>query len=450
MPGAMASLNVPCLESLVWHNVVTGEYTPWLAESWEEDPNGKFVILKLRKGVKFHDGTDFNARAVKDYLELKRKDMPGWLGSVSSIDIIDEHTVRLNTTRIDLVIYTELQEYMASPTHLAKGKDAVAFHPVGTGPFKFADFKRDVHLKYERFDDYWGGKPYLDAVEFVFVPDTETALAALLAGEAEIIGSIQFKDIATLERAGFNFIAIQSTQCLLAPDTANPDSIYANKKVREAVEYAIDRKEIAKSLGYGHMQPMDLFAPSNVDAYIPGLGRQYDPGKARKLLEEAGYPNGFETKIVANPFAIRDVIVAVQGYLAKVGIIASVDFADMGRYTSLRNTGWKNTLFYVHGVYGQPLEYYTYRTWGRVWKDYVSVARPEGFYDLIDKMVAETDAATRKPMLEQLVKLVHDDATLIPLVTWEQVGAISPRVHDIDLYQEHMIRWHIHKTWLSK
>lgn len=281
------------------------------------------------------------------------------------------------------------------------------------------------------------------------MPDTETALATLLAGEADIITSIQFKDEATLKAAKFNFIAIQSTQCLLAPDTANADSIYADEKVREAIEYAINREEIAKSLGYGHMQAMDLFAPSNVDAYIPGLGRQYDPDKARQLLAEAGHP-AFETTIVANPFAIRDVIVAVQGYLADVGITANVEFADMGKYTSLRNTGWKNTLLYVHGVYGQPLEYYTYRTWGRVWKDYASVARSEGFYDLIDAMVAETNAKTRAPMMEQLVRMIHDDATLIPLVTWEQVGAISPKVHDMDLYQEHMIRWHIHKTWLSK
>jgi peptide/nickel transport system substrate-binding protein len=446
----MAMFNVPCLESLVWHNTVTGEYTPWLAESWEEDPDGKFIILKLRKGVKFHDGTGFNAKAVKDYLELKRKDMPGWLGSVSSIDIIDEHTVRLNTTHIDLIIFTELQEYMASPTHLAKGKDAVAFHPVGTGPFKFADFKRDVYLKYERFDDYWGGKPYFDGFEFVFVPDTATQLATLMAGEADHLRGIQFKDIATLKTAGFNLISMPQVQCLLAPDTANPDSIYANKKVREAVEYAINREEIAKSLGYGYMQPMDLFAPRSVSAYIPGLGRQYDPGRAKQLLAEAGYPNGFETTIVANPYANRDVMVAVQGYLAEVGIKAKVDFADMGRYTSLRNTGWKNTLLYVHGVYGQPFEYYTYRTWGRVWKDYVSVARTEGFYDLIDSMVAQTDAEARKPMMEQLVKAVHDDVTVIPLVTWDQIDAVSPKIHDIDIYTEHMIRWHIHKMWKGK
>ena len=118
----------------------------------------------------------------------------------------------------------------------------------------------------------------------------------------------------------------------LLPSSSNPKSPYSNKKVREAVEYALDRPAIAKMLGFGKFEPLTQIVPSASPAYVPGYNpRPYNPEKARQLLTEAGYPSGFETKLLAIDYA-RDAAIAVQSYLAAVGIRVTVDVADMGRY----------------------------------------------------------------------------------------------------------------------
>jgi peptide/nickel transport system substrate-binding protein len=449
--GAMTFFVNPCMEGLLWQNALTGEFTPMLAASFEQDPNGKFITLKLRPGIKFHDGTDCNAQAVKSYLELKKVDLPGWLSAVASIDIIDQNTIKLNTTTIDLLLYGQLAEDISSPTHLAKGKDAVQYQPVGTGPFKFADYKRDSYLKYARFDGYWGGKPYLDGVEYIFVPDEMTVIAAFLAGEANVIHSVNQKDASELKAKGYTIATQWSLHWGLAPDSSNTDSPYAKKQVREAIDYAIDKESIAKSLGYGLMQSMDLAVPSQMRGYTPNIGRRYNPEKAKQLLSEAGYPNGFETTISIRPGTTKDALVAAQSQLAKVGITAKLDSPDMGRYTSLEKTGWKNTLFHIQMMYGEPIEYYLERTWSKARKDYVSTARPAGFDDMINKLVAETNPKKSDPLLKDLVKMMNDEAMYSPLVIIGQSSAVAPDIHDFGIRKTNSVRFErLHETWIGK
>jgi len=454
MAGSMNWLTNPCYEALISQNLIIGELTPQLAERWDQDPEGKYITLYLRKGVKYHDGTDFNAKAVKDYLELKMKDMPGFLSEVESIDILDEHTVKLNTKHISLITLVSLQEPISSPTHLAKDRDSILYHPVGTGPFKFAEFKRDVSLKYVRFDDYWGEKPYLDGFELIFVPDATTQIASFLAGEAHGLSRLGVKDAETLKAAGFKVVSIgkPSSYCGFAPDTANPDSPLANKKVLAAIEYAINREEIAETLGYGYWEPHDYIIPNDIEGYDPDSARKYDPDKARELLAEAGYPNGFETTIITSPNAYMDMIVAVQGNLAEVGIKARIDAADMGRHSSLRNTGWKDSLLYVHGVYGNPFEYYFYRTWAAERKDYVSAARPDGFDELLNKIIFEMDTEARSKMMVQLAKMMSEESMYLPLIAITSLGGLSPDVHDYGQFTKSASDFNFqeYNTWLSK
>ena len=138
---------------------------------------------------------------------------------------------------------------ISSPTHLAKGEDAVKFHPLGTGPFVFKDFERDVSVSYTRNDNYWQkGKPYLDSVKMVWIADPMTSAASLRAGEGDALRvGREFKEAYDLKNEGFVANAIPSLLMGLAPDTKNPDSTYKDIRVREAVEYAIDRKALTEA-----------------------------------------------------------------------------------------------------------------------------------------------------------------------------------------------------------
>ena len=328
---------LPYVERLVdWDE--KGNIIPQLAESWQGDPKDKTLTFRLRKGVKFHDGTPFNAEAVKWNLELTRATGRLTNGEfVKSIDVVDEYTVKLVLTE-----YTSmsLQDYgwspMFSPTAFKNngGKEWARSHPVGTGPFKLVSFKRDTSIRYERNENYWRkGYPLLDAIEIRLFRDPATALMIMQGKEADSwLEALMMKDALSLEKKGLKVNWGPGMFWALLPNSSNTKSPLNNKKVREAIEYAIDRPTLAKTLGLGKFEALSQIVPAASPAFVRGYDpRPYDPQKARKLLAEAGYPNGFETKILALEFS-RDEVIAVQSYLAAVGIKAEVDLADLGRY----------------------------------------------------------------------------------------------------------------------
>jgi len=450
IPGHMTTPIYGCLEGFVRHNGRTGEYGPWLFTSWEVDPNEKYIIFHLREGVKYHDGSDFNAEGVKWYFDNHQEITPGWLANVSSTEVIDEYTVKLNTDYYDLVMWAQLNEQHASPTQLKKGEEACLWLPVGTGPFKFVEYKRDQNLTYEAFEDYWDGRPYIDTYVQKYLPDQATQLAALLAGEGDHMRAVQYKDLELLKSKGFELPSIFMVECGIIAPTDNPDSVFADIRVRQAIEYAIDKETIAKELGYGYMEPFKTIYPEPMPGYVSGFTREYDPDKARQLLADAGLADGFETDLSVAQFAIMDVMVAVQQYLAEVGITVHVKEVDMGQWTSMRRQGWTG-LLYQHGIFQAPYEYNLNRAYGPAYKDYVSMVRPEGFNEVLDKVMKTTDAAARLPYAEQLQRMVYDSACMIPLETWAQIDAISPRVHDHEMYKTHGTQcWNAAKAWLSE
>jgi ABC-type transport system substrate-binding protein len=181
----------PAVETLLrWDD--GGKPGPHLATGWKVADDKKSITFNLRKGVKFHDGTDFNAQAVKWGFELFMKTKRSELQSVESMEVIDDHTLRLNLKYFDNLLLTNLCYLagpIASPTAGEKmGKDAFCLRPVGTGPFKIKSVERDVLIRYEKFDGYWQkGKPYLDAIEISMVKDPMTAIAAYKSSKAHLL-----------------------------------------------------------------------------------------------------------------------------------------------------------------------------------------------------------------------------------------------------------------------
>ena len=260
---------MPAMEMLIAEQV-NGDYTPMLASSWEinTDPIDPTITLHLQKGVKFHDGTDFNAQAAKWNLEQVKS---GTLGQVSarywkSIDVVDDYTLRIHwSTWTNLAVrsLTNLPASAVSPTAYEKnGVEYMRFHMIGTGAFKQTNYVRDVTIQFAKNTDYWQkGKPYLDGIDFLYVVDSLTRQALFKSGGADVMNIYSDPRLGVqMQEAGYQILTRLLGPDILSPDSMNADSPWANQKVREAAEYAIDKEAMAKTLGYGLRPPAYQFA----------------------------------------------------------------------------------------------------------------------------------------------------------------------------------------------
>ncbi len=198
-----------------------------LATSWDITPDGKSITFHLRKNVKFHDSTNFNAAAVKWNIE-QIKPSKSELNVISSIDVIDESTVRFNLSEYSSSLLYNLTWYdgmMISPTSV-EGRDQayIATHVIGTGPFKLENFKQNSSASFSKFADYWDkGKPYLDGFQYVVVNDNNTARSALLSGQVDVWDYVEPKNIAGLTSGGYKVNTVPGVIRTAYGDSANAD-----------------------------------------------------------------------------------------------------------------------------------------------------------------------------------------------------------------------------------
>ncbi len=343
-------------EGLV-RTTVNDEHLPWLATSWDIAPDGKSVTFQLRKGVKFHDGTDFNAEAVKFNYDVFIE--AGRAPNLESVEVINDYTVKFNVKswRNTVMDGFGASVYIVSPTaYKEKGLDWIRLNPVGTGPFIFDHYIQDVETKGVKNPNYWqAGKPYVDAFIVKYVPDQSARRNAMEAGEGDLAVAELGRETADMRAIGMDIESMHEANFCLIPSGANQDSPWADTRVRQAAEYAIDREAIAKGLGYGEWKaPYQLAAPYTKGIYDPNfIGRRFNPDKAKALLEEAGYGNGFSTTIYPLPGCIRDLPVAVQDYLGRIGIVADIVYWEDAKFFELYNGGsWEGLV--LDGINAYP------------------------------------------------------------------------------------------------
>ena len=335
----------PVIETLLVEDA-SGKLYPHLATGYKIDTSAKTITFTIRKGVKFHDGTDLNAEAVKWCWQnaINAKIAPGW-DSVEAVG--DNVRVHFSAFENDFVNRGASRSFgIISPTAFKKnGLEWARWNPVGTGPFKFSKFQRGNILSYRKNSDYWmKGKPYLDGIDYLFIRDPMTQQVAMMTRDKEqridVLSVTSGEQAAMMKAKGFTILKMPVGPISLIPDSANAESPLANKKVREAISYAIDREGIAQARGFGIWKAAYQFQPDNMPTYIHNFrGTIYNPSKARQLLAEAGYPKGFKTKIIVMPAMVdRDAIIAVQRNLAEVGIQADMGFPDNGGYTNTGST----------------------------------------------------------------------------------------------------------------
>ena len=414
------SYSKPALESLLMVKR-DGTATPVLATSWDVDPAAKTIVFHLRKGVKFHDGSDFNASVVKwNYdLIMAAKKAPNF----ASIDVVDDNTLKItvkNYQNTDLTGMASGNYNIISRASFDKnGIEYTRSHPVGTGPFKFVEYVRDSKLTYTKNPDYWDtGKPYLDGIVYSVVSDDTVRKLMFQRGDLHIVMATGIT-AQELQKSG----AIMKTQAggtyALVPDSANASSPFAKLAVREAVSYAIDREAIADGLGFGFLAPAYQMYPGYPVCAIPGLQKTtFDPNKAKQLLKDAGYPGGFKTSIHSFTRMVQnDWVTALAKMLGDAGIQTEPDFPTSGKYEEYRTQGWTNSMlaqaFVSSDNYNSTFNLYFPTTNIML----PSVKKPDGFAAAVTASLTTPQVDPAK--IQGVFKMMYDDKTVIPFL--EQV-----------------------------
>jgi len=435
--GIDTKLPKPAIENLLREDP-NGNYSGWLAESWDADATKNTLTLHLAKGVKFQDGTDFNATAVKWNLQhaIDAKNITGW----KSFDVVDDSTLRINLDAYQNDYLSALSGTtvggMISPTAFDKnGLDWARANPVGTGPFKLDSFERGSKLRYVKWDGYWKkGLPHLDGIEYLFIRDSMTQQTAMLAKgdqRVDVLASTSGEQAAALKAQGLNVVSMPVGPVSLIPDSKNADSPLSKVKVREAISYAIDRESIAKARGFGYWQPAYQLPNPGSPSYLADFaGHKFDAAKAKQLLAEAGVPSGFKTKIVIMPALVdKDAMTAVQANLAAVGITVELETPDSGGYTQMRfNGGWSNGFLAQHtralATFNITYNFYFPEQTGQ----FPPLMRPAGF---LDKLAVSLKTPAPDPKLGlELTKMLTDDLTVIPIYYFNEMYILQSNVRD--------------------
>ncbi|MGD9173958.1 MAG: ABC transporter substrate-binding protein, partial [Desulfobacterales bacterium] len=281
-----------------------GAFVPGLATAWTVSPDGKIYTFKLRKGVSFHNGQSFNAAVAKWNLERNAAENtknahPEFFRAIEKIDTPDDYTLVITLKDVDALFIAHMAEGDAVMLPL-QGYEKAASEPVGTGPFKFVSWVRGDRVEMARNEKYWNqALPYLDKVTFKFIGDASAQIAALKAGDIDVIGYIAAPEQASEMAKDKSFkVYAGTTTGEVIMSTNNKQKPFDNKLVRQAIAHAIDRQTVIELVMFGYGTPIGSHWSPSTPYYMDLTGKfPYDPQKARELLKQAGYPNGFEATI---------------------------------------------------------------------------------------------------------------------------------------------------------
>ncbi|HXJ77149.1 MAG TPA: ABC transporter substrate-binding protein [Candidatus Methylomirabilis sp.] len=416
-----------------------GDNTPSLAESWTASKDGLTYDFVLRKGVKFHNGDPVTAEDVKFSFERYRGAASKLLkDKVREVQIVDPRRVRFHLKEPwpDFMTFYGTSAtgaaWIVPKKYVEKvGDDGFLKAPIGAGPYKFVSFTPGVEMVMEAFDGYWRKVPSVKRLVFRSMPDETTRAAALKAGDVDIVYLLSGPTAEEVKRTkGLRLAAAMPPGIVFLdlPEQWDPKSPWHDRRVRLAASHALDRQGLnqAETLGLSH--PTGSIIPRAFEfarAYEP---RAYDPALAKKLLAEAGYPNGFDAGDLTPFPPFFSLAEAVGNYLQAVGI--KTRMRTMERATFL--TSWREHK--LRGVImglGAPAGNAATRIEVYVTKSgiYSSGVVPE-IEELYQRQAKELDRKKREAMLYQIQQIMHDQVMFVPIYELAFLWGIGPRVEE--------------------
>jgi peptide/nickel transport system substrate-binding protein len=353
-----------------------GKYIPGLAAEWNVSTDGKVYTFNLRKGVQFHNGAPFSSQVAKWNIERAKGEgtvnpHPEFFRGIDKIETPDEQTLILTLKDVDALFITNMAKGDAVMLPM-KGYETAKSNPVGTGPFKFIKWVRGDRVEMGRNDTYWNPQlPYLDTVTFKFIGDPSAQLAALKAGDIDVIGYIAAPESAMELSKDKRFkVYAGTTTAEVIMSTNNKAKPFDNKLVRQAIAHAIDRRMVIDLVMFGYGTPIGShWSPST--PYYKDLTDKfpYDPEKAKRLLAEAGYADGFEAtiKLPAIYSYSKRAGIVIADLLRNVGIKLNMEIVEWGQWIEriYKKKEYQLTMIghveaWDIGIYANPNYYFQY------------------------------------------------------------------------------------------
>ena len=427
-------------DSLVWMNA-DNEILPALAESWEISEDGTEYIFHLREGVTFHNGEPFNADAV--VFSWERAKDAGFEYSdqwqeADSVERIDDYTVKITTPEPNALFMSILFDAwaMVPPGYFEEvGQDGFNEHPVGTGPYKFVEWVKGDHITLEANEDYWRGAPRIKTLIFRPIPESATRVAAIQTGEVDIVTRLSSEEAQSL-------IGVENVKIIKYPQTRIWYVAFNNlttgvgqptedARVRQAMNYAVDVDAIIDALFDGFAKAATGYVATGELGYGAVEPFGYDPDKARELLAEAGYPDGFAMDMACPAGAythFEEVCEAIVGYLGEVGVDVSLEIMESGQYWDLEANKELPPLFgdSWSAVGGEAFR----RLMGALmgWDAAYSSWHDEEIVRLLNEIKGTVDREARKALYEELQVYMQENPPFIYLYEPIAFEAINTRV----------------------
>lgn len=444
--GESAKVMSNIYEGLLKYNKDSTKVEPSLAKSWDVSPDGLSYTFHLQQGVKFQDGTDFNAEAVKFNVD---RQLPPQVtadmnyasfvyGSVKNVEVVDKDTVKINLTSPSTPLLNNLAMIMAapmvSPKALKDNKNNVNQTPVGTGPYKFVKWEKDQNIVLVRNDEYWGTKALTKNVIFKFIKDNSARVVALNNGEADMIDGIDATVVKQITDAGNKIFQAPGMNInYMAYNTSKKP--FNDPKLRTAISQAINVPELVKSLYQGYSEPANSVLPSFMEGYDKGLTQvAYDAAAAAKTLKDAGLTSvHMITYTNPRPYnaATGQVLAeSIQGYLAKAGVTVKIDSYDWTTYKAKLKAGDYDLAFYGWiGDNGDP-DNFMYLLSVDDPSMNIALYKNAEFNKLIAKGIATKAGAERNAIYTQLEKMAAADAAWLPISHAQTLCAYRPGVEN--------------------
>jgi ABC-type transport system substrate-binding protein len=445
------------------------EIEPILAEKVDEDPGALKITWHIRKGVIFHDGSPLDAETVRWNFQqmIDAKALP-YVKFLKRMRVVDDHTLVMELTEYSnqLVpswgsrppIHSKAAWDKASGGDLQKGIDWARANVVGTGPFVLESYKRDNLLTYRRNPNYWRkGKPYLDRIEYRLIPESMVAWAMMQVGEADVWeGPLPGYQSDLVKRGLQRQVWWPAIAVAIWVNTANPKSKWQDKRLREALEYALDRDAIARAMGFGLCKALKSLPPPGEWGYDPTYDpRPYDPARARKLLADAGYASGLDARMMVyySPETVA-FATAIKQYLDAAGFRIDLDPADPGRYYAAvygdRIPGPDEDLA-IFIIGSDPNYLMTYLRWlsTEPFTNIAYLGHTREQAELDRQAVKVTGVKEQRAMTRRLVRYLTDNALVVPIMNMPVAVMRQPWVHSTHPEPPGVL-WRTEETWMEK
>lgn len=440
-----------------------------LAESWKVSDDGKLYTFKVRRGVKFHNGQEMTAEDLKFAVDYTINPKNGAYGirllrTVQRAETDGKYTLKIRLKKPNpafLSFLISIKAFSAVPKEsIPEGVRKIPNFPPGTGPFKFVEWSPKQRIVLERFDGYWGHKPYIDRLVMRPIKNATVRFTALRAGDVDLIERTSLEWVSQVQKGRFPNIGVaQARYAGLRGITFNvADPPFNNKKLRRAVGHAVNKQELLNAAFFGFGTVDDQKYPKGHTWHFDGLPwPEYNPDKAKALLKEAGY-KGEPIELIAAPGEVQETEAAVlQAQLKRVGVKVKLAIMDVAAYNERERKGTFAFRFRGGGFFPDP--WTTYARHLICEKDLKKrIANVSGYCDqqvqnLLKKAESEQDANKRRELFRQITTHMAEDVPQFYIGFTPRFFTFRSYVKNFTTGAEARFRWSgggVTHTWLDK